>query len=69
MNNPRIGSLVRFSQYCYYGILANKLGLIVSGGACSMDPPCSRCLSGDTLYKVLVEEVIYDVFAEEFELI
>lgn len=60
MNNPRIGSLVQFGQYCYYGVLVNKIGLVIEKGARSS-------ITNDAIYKVLVEEVIYEAYVEEFE--
>lgn len=53
--NVRVGSLVKFKKYCYYGALAYKVGLIVS--------------HKNMIYGILVEEKTYEVFGEEFETI
>jgi len=57
----KIGDLVVFKEYCYYGVLAFKPGLVVGIGETPRTP--------EKVFKVLVEEQIYEVHEEEFEFI
>ena len=56
----KIGDLVAFKEYCYHSVLKFKIGLIVA-----IDETPGVFFNT----KVLVEEKIYDVLEEEFDII